>query len=138
MIPSFSEFDGSQLQQTTPVITPMAHVWVCYDKFTTTPPSGTYSVGTLNNFMEQGHIKTIKNSNSVFNIYQKAPTYAAFDASLGGYSKLKSAAWQRTDGGTAIIHNAAQVFINTSDTTLAATNVYQIICTVYLSLKNQR
>lgn len=138
MIPSFSEFDGSQEQQTSPVITPMAHVWVCYDKYTTTTPSGVYSVTTLNNFMEQGQIKTVKDSNKLINIYQKSPTYAGWDASAGTYTKLKAASWQRTDGGTGVTHNAAQVFINTSDANLPATNVYQIICTVYLSLKNQR
>jgi hypothetical protein len=137
LLPSFSSFDGAMDNSTSPVLLTQAHVYVCYDKYNTIAPAGTYGLGTLNTFLDQEGVRLVRDTNKPIITYTKRPTYFKVDGN-GMLPVLRPSTWQRTDGAVGLNHQCTQVYINTSDSVLNVGQMYQVFATVYLSLKNQR
>lgn len=138
LIANFSAIDGNQTLGFggTQLAKPTVHV--CYDKYSTISPSGTYSTGTLNTFMEQGKIKTVKDPFQPIQIYIRKPTYDAWDAFNS--TTLKPSRFLRTDTLAGATHYGPNVFVhdpNMSGNNLAPVS-WDVYCTVYMKCKGQK
>lgn len=116
-------------------------VHVCYDKFSTSTPTGLYGSGAFNTFMEQGRVKNIRDPLKPFSIFVRKPTIARWDAAIaGGNTNLGYAPYLRTDNSDMVEHNLCNIFI--SDTNFTGLDLpswkWDIYVTAYLSFRNQK
>lgn len=138
LIANFSAIDGNQTLGFggTQLSKPTVHV--CYDKYSTVTPSGTYTTGTLNSFMEQGKIRTVRDPFQPIQIYIRRPTIDVWDAY--NQTTLKPSHYLRSDTLASANHYGPQVFIN--DPNLSGNNLapvsWDVYCTVYLTCKGQK
>lgn len=142
LISNYSAVDGNNANPPATAINQKPTVHICYDKYSTVNPAGTYSTATFNTFFEQGRVKTVKDPFAPINIYVSKPTilqWQAAQATTGG-AGLKVPGFLRTDNMNAVDFFGPQIFI--SDTNMAGTNLSQytwdIYITVYLQCRNAK
>lgn len=135
LIPRYDSFAGNDNTDTTiPGVTNQAgtNAHVCYD--TRQPPTitGTYTSATLNNFLEQGRVKTFVGNRRIV-IYVK-PGVAR---SVGGTTVYGGPAWISTTQ-SAVNHIGPQVFLCDANFNGTFGNSYDIFVTAYIQLKGQK
>lgn len=138
LIANFSAIDGNNANPPGTAIMNKPTVTICYDKYTTTSVSGTYSQATYNAFLEQGKTKIVKDPFAPIHIYVARPTVKTYDT-INSIEQFKLSHFLRSDNYSTS-HYGPQVFI--SDPNFAGTNfsqlAYDMICTVYIQCKNQK
>lgn len=115
-------------------------VHICYDKYTSVAPSGTYTQTNFNSFIEQGKVKTVRDPFKPINIYITKPTIYAWSAATGSSSDLKVAPFMNTVNFAGVNHYGPQVFISDPNFSGSSFPAYSwdIYVTVYMQCKNQK
>lgn len=137
--PKYTGFGGENTTDTTlPGITNTGQniMHVCYDTRTTVTPSGTYTSATLNNFFEQGRIKTIRNGNAPINIYCRPSIQGNY---IGGTATnmYTGPKWLPTSSAT-LNHYGPNVFVQDANLAGVFGQQYDVLITAYIAVKNQK
>lgn len=136
-VPRFTDAPAASNNYTQP------RMLICYDKYSTVAsssraPTGTYSSGTLNNFLEQGKIKTVRKTYDFpIQLYIPRPTV---ETDIGGsiVERFKAAPWLPTTAAN-VTHNLCNTFHHTPN--FSSTDYmgqWDIYLTWYISCRNSK
>lgn len=126
------------LSQTNPstgtTYSDVPYVSYLIDPYSTLSPSGTYSIGTFNNFYAEGKAKTIRGDKE-FSIYWKPKCQEQFGSGALRYIKPRYAATD-TNGNT-MPFRGVHLFFHSYNFT-GVFNQYDVYATYYMTFKGQK
>lgn len=126
------------LSQTNPstgtTYTDVPYVTYLVDPYSGLAPSGTYSIATYNNLLQEGKIKTVRGDKE-FSIYVKPRVQEQFGS---GAIRFISPRYTLTDtNGTTMPHRGFHMFFHSYNFT-GVFNTYDVYVTYYMTFKGQK
>lgn len=134
--PRYTGFDGADTTDVTaPGVTNQGTTDVHYiiDPISYLTPSGTYTSANLNNFLENGNVKS-RSGTRPFSIYYKPMTNVA----TGSGPMKKSGQWLSTQTANDLALNGVHVFMKDVNMTGVFSQAFDIFVTYYMSFKGLR
>lgn len=134
--PKFDNYAGNDTTDTTvPGITAngLTNVHIINDPTSTLVPTGVYSTGNLNSFLENGRVKSYQGTRPI-SIYIKNPTYTQTLAT-GITSRSRSRWVNFNTGGQSIAYGGAHVYMQDANFSGVFNQSFDIFVTVYMQVK---
>lgn len=134
--PRYDGFSGNDTMDVTlPNVTNQAGnvVHVINDPKSTLTPTGTYTTGNLNSFMEQGKVRTHRGNRPII-IYHK-PNIV--QTTTSGTRQIP-APWSQTSSSTTLVHSGAHVFLQDANMTGVSGQNYDVFVTLYIMCRGAR
>lgn len=134
--PRFDSFQGNNTTDTTlPGVTNQSgtNMHVIRDPYTTTFPTGTYTVANMNSFMEQGNVKSYT-GNRPFSIYIRPTNNFTVD---GANVERKRSKYINTSN-LAIPHFGFHAYAQDNNFSGTFGNSWDVFYTYYMTFKNLR
>lgn len=115
---------------------PLAYAHVIKDPASTNIPSGTYSLATVNSFLENGNVKTYP-LNKSFSVYYRPKVNVQIFGG-GTASSVKSSCFIKSTDDL-VDHRGFHIFLQNNNLTGTNSSVQlDVFCTFYISLKDLR
>lgn len=136
--PRYDSFAGNDTTDTTlPGVTNQAgvHLHAVIDPRSGITPTGTYTSGTLNAFLENGKVRSY-NGNKAVNLIIKYPCIAD-DVNATSNSKFIRAPYISCNQNS-VAHRGVHVFLQDINLTGTFGQSFDVFCTVNMTLKGQR
>lgn len=136
--PRYDAFDGANTTDITlPGVTNQGKTYahVIIDPRSPVIPTGVYTSGNLNTFLENGKVRSYS-GNRPINIFIKYPCTAE-DVNTSAAATYKRGGWYSTTTG-GIVHRGAHVFLQDVNMTGVFGQAYDIFVTMSITLKGQR
>lgn len=131
--PRFDNFAGND-STTNLTSKPGNYVHIVNDPRSVVQPSGTYTSATLNNFLEQGGVRSYS-GNRTFSVYFKPTIDVPANGNIGAIRR--AAPWLQTTE-TGCVHNGFHAFFQDVNMTGVTNQSFDVFVTVYMMVRGAR